>query len=128
QFEPIDLSIVFNDRVTDIFKHQYLSPRSPFCSLSLPKQGIGSWCHPDFKVEISDSGLRRTADDGGGKIMLPNKVPLRTPGTGDAKNIAFVSQWDNFPRQLEVPLSGQSPFAVLMLAGTTNSMQSRFDN
>ncbi len=61
-------------------------------------------------------------------IVLPNGVVLETPGTGDAKNIAFVSQWDNFPREIEIPLSGKSSGAYLMLAGTTNSMQSQFDN
>src|SRR5260221_2588461 len=32
-FEPVDLTSFLNDKVTRIFKHQYLSPRSPFCSL-----------------------------------------------------------------------------------------------
>jgi hypothetical protein len=127
-FETIDLSAVFNDRVTEVFKHEYLSPRSPFCSLSLPKQGTGSWCHPDSTVEISDLGLRRAADQNGGKILLPNNVPLQTPGSGDTKNIAFVSQWDNFPRQIEIALAGKSSCAYLLMAGTTNSMQSQFDN
>jgi hypothetical protein len=127
-FETIDLSAVFNDRVTEIFKHDYVSPRSPFCSLSLPKQGFGSWCHPEMKSEVSDAGLRRASDEGGRKIFLPDNVPIQTPGSGDAKNVAFVSQWDNFPRQVEVPLQGNANCAYLLMAGTTNSMQSRFDN
>ena len=137
-FETVELSGIFNDRVTDLFKHEYLSPRSPFCSLSLPKQGIGTWCHPETRFEVDDSGLRRVAArsepaaSGGAKrgmgIVLPSGIPLATPGVGDEKNVAFVSQWDNFPRQIEIPLSGKSPFATLMLAGTTNSMQSQFDN
>jgi hypothetical protein len=127
-FETIELSAVFNDRVTEIFKHEFLSPRSPYCSLSLPKQGTGSWCHPESTSEISDLGLRRASDANGGKILLPNNVPLQTPGPGDAKNIAFVSQWDNFPPQIEIPLDGKASCAYLMMAGTTNSMQSQFDN
>jgi tRNA U34 2-thiouridine synthase MnmA/TrmU len=43
KLETVDLAPVFNDRVTQIFRNEYLSPRSPFCSLSLPKQGIGGW-------------------------------------------------------------------------------------
>jgi hypothetical protein len=127
-FDQIDLSGLFNDRVTQIFKHDYLSPRSPFCSLSIPKQGIGSWCHPETTADIDDRGLRRASDEHGGKIVLPNNVPLQTPGVGDSKNIAFVSQWNNFPRQIDIPLTGTSSGATLMLAGTTNSMQSRVDN
>jgi hypothetical protein len=142
QFEPVDLDAIFNDRVTEIFKHDYVSPRSPFCSLSLPKQGMGTWCHPDTTFEVDDSGLRRVASEnvpapeqpaasGGAKrgsgIILPDGRPLRTPGSADA-NVAFVSRWDNFPHEIEIALTGTSPFATLMLAGTTNSMQSQFDN
>jgi hypothetical protein len=91
----------------------------------LPKQGFGSWCHPDAKFEVDDEGLRHAADEGGGRILVENNVPLKTPGAGDAKNIAFVSQWDNFPKSIQIPLSGRSSLAVLMVAGSTNSMQSR---
>ena len=39
----VDLAPLFNDRVTELFKPgKYLSPRSPFVSLSLPAQGIGA--------------------------------------------------------------------------------------
>jgi Domain of unknown function (DUF4450) len=126
--ETINLEKVFNDRVTSIFKNQYISPRSPFCSLAIPVQGIGSWCRPAADFAVDDSGLRFTADHNNGKIILPNGVPLATTGAGGGKNIAFVSQWDNYPRQIEVPLTGKAKHLYLMMAGSTNSMQSRFEN
>jgi len=128
KFEPVNLAPVFNDKVTQIFRNEYLSPRSPFVSLAQPKQGIGAWC--DFKTEfaVDDSGLRAAAARGGGKIILPNGVPLQTPGAAEAKNIAFVSQWDNYPREIAVPLAGKSAHAFLLMAGSSNPMQSRFDN
>ena len=55
-------------------------------------------------------------------------MPLATPGAVQAKNIAFVSQWDNYPREISVPLTGKSSRAFLLLAGSTGAMQSRFDN
>jgi hypothetical protein len=127
-YESVDLLNIFNDRVTHIFQQEYRSPRSPFCSLSIPKQGTGSWCHPETIVEIDDIGLRHAADQNGGKILLPNGTPLQTPGAGDAKNVAFVSQWDNYPHQIEIPLSGSAAHATLLMAGSTNSMESQFDN
>ena len=40
----------------------------------------------------------------------------------------FTSQWDNYPRQVIVPLQGQARRAFLLMAGSTNHMQSRIDN
>ena len=128
KLEPIDLSAQFNDRVTQIFRNEYRSPRSPFASLAMPKQGIGSWCHPLDSFNVDDSGLRALAVKAGGKIVLPNGVPLATPGAADAKNVAFVSQWENYPREISVPLAGKSSCAVLLMAGSTSAMQSRLDN
>lgn len=128
KFETIDLRPVFNDKVTNIFKNEYLSPRSPYVSLAIPKQGIGSWAHWDEKFEIDDAGLRETADKNDGKLLLPNGVMLKTIGTGGEKNIAFTSQWDNFPHEISVPLGGRATHVYLLMAGSTNQMQSRFQN
>jgi hypothetical protein len=125
---PINLAPLFNDRVTQIFKHDYLSPRSPYCSLSIPKQGIGTWCSPNLTADINDTGLRAAAAQGNGWFVLPQNVPFLTPGPGDTPNIAFVSQWDNFPRSIDIPLSGTAAHAYFLMAGSTNPMQSRLDN
>jgi hypothetical protein len=61
-FETVTLAPLFNDKLTNIFQHDYLSPRSPFVSLAIPKQGIGSWVHFDEKFAVDDSGLRLIAD------------------------------------------------------------------
>jgi hypothetical protein len=128
KLEPVALTSVFNDRVTQIFQNEYRSPRSPFASLALPKQGIGAWCHPNDAFEVDDSGLRAVAAQHGGQLRLPNGVPLATPTEPGAHNIAFVSQWDNYPRAVTVPLTGKASRAWLLLAGSTNPMQSRRDN
>jgi hypothetical protein len=127
-FEAVNLTTNFNDRVTQIFRNEYLAPRSPFCSLATPKQGIGSWCHPQENFTVDDAGLRAVAAASGGKIILPNGVPLATPGAVGVKNIAFVSQWENYPREISVPLAGKSSRAFLLMTGSTSAMQSRFDN
>jgi len=127
KFETISLTVFFNDKVTEIYRHDYLTPRAPFATLSLPKQGIGTWCRPTATADINDTGVRAAAG-AAGVLTLPQGVPLATPGPGGAKNIAFVSQWDNFPHELAVPLAGRAAHAYFLMAGSTNSMQSRFDN
>ena len=130
QYAPADLAAAFNDRVTEIFRPgKYRSPRSPFVSLALPAQGLGAWAgHVNAAAEIDDRGLRAAAAAHGGRLVLPNGVPFATPGPGDAPNILFVSQWDNYPREATVPLAGKAGRVFLLMAGSTNPMQSRLDN
>ncbi len=128
KLESVDLTPLFNDKVTQIFRNDYRAPRSPFASLATPKQGIGGWCEPNASFNVNDSGLRSLAAGTGEKIILPNGVPLATPGEPAAKNIIFTSQWNNYPREVSVPISGKSSRAFLLMAGSTSPMQSRFDN
>ncbi len=127
---PVALAEKFNDRVTEIFKPgKYVSPRSPFVSLALPAQGIGYWAgHVNASAEIDDTGLRAASAAHGGRILLPNGVPFVTPGPGTAPNILFTSQWDNYPPEASVPLGGKARRLHLLMAGSTNAMQSRLDN
>ena len=125
--DPVDLTPFFNDRVTQIFKNEYRSPRSPFASLAIPKQGIGAWAgFVNATAEIDDSGLRAVAKANGGRFSMPNSVPFATPA--DGKNILFTSQWDNYPHEITLPLSDRANHIYLLMAGSTNWMQSRIDN
>lgn len=128
KFETVNLSSFFNDRVTQIFRNEYRSPRSPFCSLAIPKQGLGGWCDINAEFKVDDSGLRAMAGQNGGTFRLPDGIPFATPGGPGATNIAFTSQWDNYPRQVSVPLAGRASHAFLLMAGSSNPMQSQFDN
>jgi hypothetical protein len=129
RFEPVDLAGAFNDQITQIFKNEYRSPRSPHVSLALPKQGLGGWAGGvNMTAEIDDSGLRAAAAKNSGRITLPNGVPFATPGEGSAKNVLFTSQWDNYAREATVPLAGRARHLFLLMAGSTNHMQSRFEN
>jgi Domain of unknown function (DUF4450) len=129
-FNTVDLTPYFNERVTDIFRPgKYRAPRSPFVSLAIPSQGIGAWAgHVNAAASIDDSGLRHAADLHGGRFVLPDGLPFATPGGGTAPNIVFTSQWDNYPRRATVPLTGRARHVYVLMAGSTNHMQSRFDN
>ena len=125
--ETIDLSNLFNDQVTNIFKNKYLSPRPKSATLQLPTQGIGDWTHPVKTALIDDHGLRKLAGENN-RIMLPQGIPFATPSDTLKPNILFTSQWDNYPKEAIVPLSGKSSHAYLLMAGSTNPMQSRIVN
>ncbi|TFW31366.1 DUF4450 domain-containing protein [Duganella callida] len=122
---PVDLKSWFNDSVTNIFKPgKYLSPRAPHVTLALPSQGIGAWAgHLNALPVIDDTGLRAL----GGILTLPNGLRFATPA-GTGPNIVFTSQWDNYPHEVTIPLKGQAHRAFLLMAGSTNFMQSRIDN
>jgi hypothetical protein len=125
--EVIDLGKFFNDKVTNIFKNEYLSPRPKGPTLQLPTQGIGDWTHPLKTADINDKGLRKLAGDKN-QIMLPQGIPFSTPSDTLKPNILFTSQWDNYPKDAIVPLTGKASHAYLLMAGSTNPMQSRIVN
>lgn len=129
EYQPLDLTAVFNDSVTQIFRQEYRTPRSPFVSLALPKQGIGGWAGGVKKTAlIDDAGLRSAAARDEGLIRLPDGVPIRTTAQPEGHNVAFASLWDNYPDEIVVSLDGAAKAAVLLVAGSTNAMQSQFEN
>jgi len=121
----IDMGSQFNDSVNSIYKNEYLSPRPKQITLQLPRHGYGNWCHFNDHPLIDDSGLRKKAGKKGW-VELPNGLGFSIPAQG--KNIAFVSQWDNYPNELTIPLKGSSSHLYLLMAGSTNHMQSRIEN
>ncbi|MDR0812006.1 MAG: DUF4450 domain-containing protein [Paludibacter sp.] len=117
-YVEVNIDKALNAAVTDIFKNQYLTPRSPYTTLQTPWQGIGEWCHPLLTYEIDDSGLRAAVKN---ETFMANEIPFRIPN--QQKNIAFTTLWDNYPDSLSIALSGKAQSAVLLMAGTTNAMQ-----
>ncbi|MGN0281843.1 MAG: DUF4450 domain-containing protein [Prevotella sp.] len=132
--EPIDLTASYNASVSDIFRTKYVSPRPPYTTLQIPVQGIGEWCHPEVTAEIDDTGLRNSikplaTSDSLGTFDTHHGVSFLLPRKGD--NIVFTSLWDNYPNETTIPVDAKGEAysaAYLMMAGTTNNMQSRIDN
>ena len=120
---PQDIDKYFNAEVDDIFKNQYLTPRPQTTTLQIPTQGIGEWCHPQLTAEINDSVFRTLIKDG---MFTMAGVPFRTPAEG--QNIVYTSLWDNYPDSVVIPLKGRAKAAWLLMAGSTNHMQSHIDN
>jgi len=128
--ESVDLTRWFNDRVSAIFAAgKYLTPRSSGVSLELPWQGAGAWAgHLTTLPVIDDSGLRKVAADHDGKLTMPNGIFFATPSAPGTNNIVFTSQWDNYPHDVSIPVSGHAKHAYFLMAGSTNFMQSHMDN
>ncbi|KAA0126771.1 DUF4450 domain-containing protein [Chryseobacterium sp. SN22] len=122
-FNNISLASKYNEKVTEIFNQKYLSPRLNVPTLQLPWQGIGNWCYPLITAQIDDSGLMN-------KIRNNKADFLGIPFLIDRadKNIAFVSQWDNYPECIEFPLNGRGKKIYFLMAGSTNPMQSQIVN
>jgi hypothetical protein len=126
--ECVALSALFNDRVTQIFRHEYRSPRSPYCSLQIPLHGYGDWCYCGKTVpKIDDSALRSAAGQKG-RFTSPQGILFATPGPGEAPNVVFTSHWDNFPVSTVIPLSGRARHVWFLMAGSTHPMHSQLDN
>ncbi len=123
----VSLKKFHNDKITNIFRNEYLSPRPTVPTLQLPTQGIGEWTHPLFTVSINDSGLRKKVS-GTNILTIPQGIQFETPAQFDQNNIMFTSQWDNYPKEAMVPLTGKASHAYLLMAGSTNPMQTRMDN
>ena len=122
-YRPQNIATYFNAEVDDIFKNEYLSPRPQTTTLQIPTQGIGEWCHPQLTAEINDSVFRTLIRDG---IFKMAGIPFQTPATGH--NIVYTSLWDNYPDSVVIPLKGRAASAWLLMAGSTNHMQSHIDN
>ena len=126
KLQPVDISSQYNSQVSDIFKNFYLSPRSPYTTLQIPVHGIGEWCHPEMMAKIDDTALREKVTDGQLTVGIGEGIPFLYPKTG--RNIVYTSLWDNYPDAVSIPLSGTASHAYLLMAGSTNHMQSRIDN
>jgi hypothetical protein len=126
-FERLDLKPYFNDKVVNIFRHAYLSPRPVSPTLQLPTQGIGNWCYPLITANINDSGMRSRAAMHN-EIFTTRNIPFATSADSSENNILFTSQWDNFPDTVNIALSGKAEVLHLLMAGSTNPMQSRITN
>ncbi|CAH0247159.1 DUF4450 domain-containing protein [Chryseobacterium sp. Bi04] len=123
EFNPVSLQSKYNEKVTQIFNQKYLSPRLSVPTLQLPWQGIGNWCYPLITAQIDDSGLMNNRKNG--KVDFLG-IPFLIDNAD--KNIVFTSQWDNFPKSVEIPLTGKGKKIYFLMAGSTNPMQSQIIN
>ncbi len=136
-WECINLTDRLNGDIRTIYKQQYLSPRPDTCSVRIGSDGYSPWTFYYWKlkplvIDLSNvrSMLTPATHNGiggqGGRLLTPQGVPFLWPA-GD-RNIAFTSQWDNWPRFVIVPVGKKAAAAWFLICGSTNAMQTRIAN
>ncbi len=129
RWQCIDMSPQFNGDIRAIFKQQYLSPRPDTCSLRLATNGYSTW-----QESLSGGPKSPAIDLTRVPSLLDSALRLRTPQgvpftwSGGERNIALTSMWDNWPRQVAVPVSRNAEALWLLVCGFTNPMQGRIAN
>jgi hypothetical protein len=129
RWECVDMSRQFNGDIRTIFQQQYLSPRPDTCSLRLATNGYSTWqmsLGGNPKVPVIDQAQVPALLEGVSRLRTPQGVPFAWPG--GERNIAFTSMWDNWPRQVAVPVNRKAEGIWLLVCGFTNPMQGRIAN
>ncbi|MCY2932124.1 MAG: hypothetical protein NTV86_22045 [Planctomycetota bacterium] len=123
RFEPVDLSAAFNERLAMVHAREYLSPRSPYCSLQIAGDLFRDWCSSGSGTcgELDLGILRESAAGNHGVLPTAAGVPFRVVAEGP--NIVFVSQWDNVPTRVTIPIGRPARHVYLLMASVTNPMQ-----
>lgn len=125
--EVVSIDSVLNDKVTQIFKNSYETPRWSYPTLQLPRHGIGNWCYNNIHPDIDDSGLRALAGENE-TIELEQGIVFRTSGSADSNNVSYTSLWDNYNDSIVIPITGWGKHLYLLMTGSTNPMQSQIAN
>jgi len=129
KYETVNMEKLFNNKITKIYEYgKYLSPRWKYTTFNVPTQGMGQWCHPNDISIINDSCFRKVAAANNNTFTMPQGVPFSTPGASSKTNIAFTSLWDNYPKEMALPLNGKASKAYFLLAGSTYYMQTHILN
>lgn len=127
RWTPLDMTGLYNGDVRAIFKQKYLSPRPDTCSLRIRTDGYSAWNHDPKNVpEIKLDNLEKLKD-ARGLLKTGRAVPFRPPAL-EGKNIAFTSIWENWPRQVSVPVGKPASAAWFLVAGSTYAMHTRIAN
>lgn len=128
RWRTLDLDAVHNGDIRTIFQQQYLSPRPATVSVRLGVDGYSPWTFAPWKLDPPAIDLSRVAALTGatGELVTPQGARFRVPREG--RNVAFTSLWDNWPARVEVPVNARAEAAWLLVAGSTNPMQTRIAN
>jgi hypothetical protein len=123
------MDAVFNGDIRTIYQQKYLSPRPNTCSLRLATDGYSTWqmaISKKNKPPLIDLDNLPSLADGTAHIRSSIGVPFLV--TAGEKNIAFTSSWDNWPRQIDLPINQTGDAVWFLVCGTTNPMEVRIAN
>ena len=117
--EYINIRDFYNAELTEIHKQDFSVPRPAGYSIGVRKNGRYAWEWNHFghnALQVDDTKLRVApvfVAESGWRFMVAQQ--------GD--NALCVSQWENFPTHVEIPLSGYAVAMAVLFCGSTNAMQ-----
>ncbi len=125
----LDLQNILNGDIRTIFQQKYLSPRPNTCSLRIAEDGYSTWQMmldknnhpPTITLDNVPRLLTQT-----NRLVTPQGVPFQWSGI--TTNIAFTSQWDNWPRQVTADVNQSGDAVWFLICGSSNPMQVQIAN
>ncbi len=113
--ESLPIHTLYNGDVTKVYQQEYLSPRVKTCSAQLGIDGFSSWTGVLWKTKPPAVSL----DGFDGNEVLGEKFEIQKRGN----NAVMISQYDNYPTRVKIPVRKQTKGICVLFAGTTNPMQ-----
>ena len=129
QWNCVDLTASFNGDVRGIYQQKYLSPRPATCSLRLAVDGYSTWqmmLDKNNRPPVIDFANVPKLQTQTNRIVTAPGVPFRWSGM--ETNIAFTSQWNNWPRQITFPVNQTGDAIWFLVCGSSNPMQVQIAN
>ena len=127
-WKPLDIASALNADVRAIFQQKYLSPRVQTPSVQIGVDGWSSWCFSFWKkmppVLTLDQVPNLLQKDS--LLWTPQGIPFKW--NSYEKNIAFTSQYNNWPDSITIPINRGGRSIWFLIAGSTNPMQTRIAN
>ena len=123
-WRAMPLASLLDADLQEIYKQKYLSPRPAVISAQIGNDGFSWWTATFWKVDPPKIGTAHVPPDG--RMIASNGIPF-TLSKGKY-NIAFTSTWDNWPTRRKFPVGRSGKQIALLLAGTTNQMQTGIAN
>jgi len=122
--EPIPLQ--YNDSLSEVFKHEFTKPRSPFTSLEIDIHGLNAWTGSWYSDEYVNTNHIIEQLTSSNVFISDIGVPFSQVRTG--KNGVFISLWDTYPSLVKIPVNRIGSKMYLLIAGTTHNSQTYITN
>jgi hypothetical protein len=120
--QAISLAGLYNQDLGTLLDQRYVSPATPNYTMTVEANGRSWWLNRAKKPEVRLDVLKAAK----GRLVSAIGVPFEIAETGP--NACFVSMFDNFPRQMKIPVGRNARKLYFLLAVSTNQMQSRTEN
>ena len=115
-FVPVDISPLFNCKMTELHEQSYVRPRPEGYSMGMYQNGRYShnWTQKGRHVVCVDDSMLRNS---GGTVYSPSGIPFATPEKNE--NLACVSIFERFPTEMTVSLDGCAEELAIMFVASS---------